>query len=244
MNRTDIRDLVTDVGYTRFFQASWLQSMYTGVDAERVSALDAGNRLTQIVALRPLELESRQRDTLKFVYTINDETLLQPFTIYGSGARTVVIPTGRYDFDDFGFDLATGAQRRYSGKFNVRTGDFYDGERLNLGGEFLWKPSRHFSFRFAYDWNDIDLPQGEFITRLTRVTAEIAFTSRLNWINLVQYDDVSEILGIHSRLQWIPRAGQEMFLVLNRSFEDFDKNNSYSSMMQELIAKVGYTFRF
>jgi hypothetical protein len=113
-----------------------------------------------------------------------------------------------------------------------------------MGGEFSWKPSRHFNLLAGYDWNRIELPYGNFITRLTRMTAEIAFTSRINWINLVQYDDVSEVFGFHSRLQWIPRAGQEYFLVLNRNFEDFNKDNSFGSVTSEMVAKASYTFRF
>ena len=66
----------------------------------------------------------------------------------------------------------------------------------------------------------------------------------MNWISLFQYDDVSEVFGIQSRLGWIPRAGQEMFLVFNRSFQDFDKDGRLQSVNSELSAKVSYTFRF
>jgi hypothetical protein len=98
--------------------------------------------------------------------------------------------------------------------------------------------------RLAYDWNDIELPQGDFVTRLMSATAEVGFSSRWNWINLFQYDDVSEVFGIHSRLVWIPQAGREIFLVLNRNFQDVDKDNSFQSVTSDLTAKVSYTFRF
>lgn len=243
VSRTGIAENFLGISHVWRFPR-FVQSINSDIEFDHIESLDTGDRLTGILALRVLELETRTRDTLKTFFIRSNEVLLAPFTIYNSGGRQVVILAGDYRFDEYGFDIETGAQRRYSGKLNFRTGEFYDGDRLNFGGEFTWKPSRHFLLTAAYDWNRIELPVGEFITRLTRFTAEVAFSSRINWINLVQYDDVSEVFGLHSRLQWIPRAGQEFFLVLNRNFEDFNKDNSFDSVTSELTAKASYTFRF
>lgn len=244
VNRTDIRETTADVGYTRIVGGSLLQSIYAGVDAQRLTSLADGDLLTFIVAVRPLELESRGRDTLRFVHVSNEERIVQPFEIYSTTLRSVVVPTGRYKFNDYGFDLVTGPQRTFAGEFRYRTGDFYDGERVNLGGKFVWKQSRYLTLRLAYDWNQVELPQGEFITRLMSATAELGMSPQLNWINLLQYDDVSEVFGLHSRIVWIPKAGREMFLILNRNFQDFDKDDAFESVTSELTAKLNYTFRF
>lgn len=244
VNRVDVREMSTDMGYTNMIVGDLLQSVYTGVDAQRVTSLQDNDVLTQIIALRPLELESRGRDTLRFIYTVNDENLLRPFTIYNTRQRTVTVPTGRYDFEDYGFDIVTGPQRRVGGELRFRTGDFYDGERTNVGGKFFWRQSRYLTMRLAYDWNHVELPHGRFITRLMTAATDVGLSSRWNWISLFQYDDVSEVFGIHSRLVWIPKAGREMFLVLNRNFQDVDKDNSFQSVTSELTAKVSYTFRF
>ncbi len=243
VSRAGIRDKWAGMGYVWRFADSTIISTNTEVDVLQVSDIDTRERLTEVFAVRQ-ETETQGRDLLKLFFLDTKDRLILPFTIYSTPGRQVVVPVGDYRFAEYGFDIETGAQRRYSGKVNFRTGEFYDGDRLNAGGEFTWKPSRHFLLTAAYDWNRIELPYGEFITRLTRLTAEVAFSSRINWINLVQYDDVSEVFGWHSRLQWIPRAGQEFFLVLNRSFEDFNKDNSFHSVTSELTAKASYTFRF
>ena len=95
-----------------------------------------------------------------------------------------------------------------------------------------------------YDWNDIVLPDGRFISRLLGFTTEVAFSSTLFWVNLIQYDNDSEEVGINSRLQWIPRAGQEGFIVLNHNLQDFDKDNTFDSQRADLSLKFNYTFRF
>jgi hypothetical protein len=113
-----------------------------------------------------------------------------------------------------------------------------------VGGEVGWKPSPRFNMRFRYDWNDIELPDGDFISRLFQIGTEVALNLRLTWINLIQYDNSSEVLGFNSRVQWIPKAGQKGFIVLNHNLQDRDKDNSFVSDVSDFSVKFSYTFRF
>jgi hypothetical protein len=72
----------------------------------------------------------------------------------------------------------------------------------------------------------------------------VVVSSALSWSNFVQYDNVSETIGINSRVHWIPQAGREMFLVFNYGLQDFDLDNRFRSDVSDLILKIGYTFRF
>jgi hypothetical protein len=96
----------------------------------------------------------------------------------------------------------------------------------------------------SYDWNDIKLPQGDFITRLTSLTTEVNFSPTLYWVNLIQYDNVSEVLGVNARVVWIPTAGQEGLIVVNHSLQDRDQDNSFQSELSDITIKLSYTFRF
>ena len=118
------------------------------------------------------------------------------------------------------------------------------GTRENIGGDVAWRQSRHFGLTLRYDRNAIELPQGAFVTRLMRFTTEVNFSSTVYWVNLIQYDDVSEVVGVNARLVWIPTAGQEGLLVLNHSLQDRDRNNSFRSELLDLNVKLSYTFRF
>ena len=107
-----------------------------------------------------------------------------------------------------------------------------------------WRPTRHFRIAAEYEYNDVTLPEGDFIARLARLTLEAAFSSTLSWVNLIQYDNVSESIGVNSRLHWVPQAGREGFVVLNHNLEDPDGDNEFHSTFSEATVKFGYTFRF
>lgn len=243
INRSNIRDYTADVGYTHFFNDSFLQSAYFGLDAQRINVID-GDLQSQVIALRLLEIDTNTRDRLSVNYQQNKENVLAPFAVYRAPDRSVFIQPGRYSFDEQSIAINTAGQREFSGRFSVTNGDFYNGKRNNINGSVAWTQSRNFVMSMSYDWNDISLPQGDFVTRLTSVSTQVAFSSTLYWVSLVQYDNLSEEIGINTRIQWIPRAGQEGFIVLNYNLQDKDKNNAFEAASSDLAVKFKYTFRF
>jgi len=110
--------------------------------------------------------------------------------------------------------------------------------------ETTWRPSKHFNFSLGGRLTDIDLPEGRFISRVLNFKAAWVFSSKLSWSNLIQYNNVSETAGLNSRLHWVPKAGQDVFLVLNQGWQDLDLDNSFTRTKQDLTLKASYTFRF
>jgi hypothetical protein len=243
INRTNIRDYMMDTGYTHFFDNSFLQTAYVGLDAQRINVIDGGLQ-SQVLSFRLLELEANTRDRVALRYQQNREVVLSPFTLYSEPGRQVQIAPGDYEFDEFTASVNTGNQREFSGGLSFTSGDFYNGSRNNINASLTWIQSRYFVMSTNYDWNNIELPQGDFITRLTSLSTQVAFSSTLFWVSLLQYDNLSEELGINTRLQWIPKAGQEGFIVLNYNLQDKDKDNSFVAATAELSVKFRYTFRF
>jgi hypothetical protein len=243
VNRSNIRDQALDIGFTHYLQNSFVQSVYGGLDAQRIDVLGGGLQ-TQVLRARLLEVETNSRDGFELNYIANKEVVAQPFNIYEDNSRQVVIAPGSYAFEETRIGLSTANQRRFSGSVTYQTGNFYNGTRTNVDGSLSWKQSRKFILSLNYDWNDIELPQGQFITRLVGLTTQYSFTPTLAWITLMQYDNVSEQLGVNTRLHWIPTAGQEGFVVLNHNLQDVDKDNAFESSLSELNVKFKYTFRF
>jgi hypothetical protein len=246
VNQTDVRDHALDVGYRHFLpQGGYFRSMFGGVDAYRAEYLDDGSVNNENVGLRA-SINNIAGDNLYTRFIRSRETLREDFTIYRSPDRShqVTIPDGAYRFDEAVVGLDFASQRRLSGSMSVRWGDYYDGSRMQHSTDFLYRPSAHFGFGLQYTMNDIELPHGNFTTRLYGLQSRIAFTNRLSWSTLVQYDNVSEGMGINSRLHWIPEAGRQVFVVLNYALSDPDRDNRFHSVNADLSAKVNYTLRF
>ena len=242
VSRSGVRDQSAEVGYT-WFKSGALQQIFSGLDFQVIDLL-AGELQTKKISATPIEVQTPGRDILKIRYIANEENVLAPFVLYKDQTRTVAVSPSVYNFDRYGFDIETGSQRKVSGTFQYRAGDFYGGDRLFYDASVNFKPSKYFSIGARYEWNDIELPEGDFITRLVSLTTGWTFSSQLSWVTLFQYDNLSEVLGINSRLHWIPREGREGFIVLNHNVQDFDKNDSFSSMTSDLTMKFSYTFRF
>jgi hypothetical protein len=243
INRTDIRDYSADIGYTKFMSNQFLQTVFSGVEASRINSLGGGLQ-SEVMQFRLLEVETNSRDRANFQYIRNHEVVQRPFTIYSEPGRQVQITPGDYEFDEYSVGVGTGNQRRVAGFLNYTQGDFYNGTRQNINVNAQWNQSRYFLLTLSQDWNSIELPQGSFITRLSSVNAQVAFSSQLFWVSLIQYDNISEEVGINTRLHWIPKAGQEGFIVLNYNLQDKDKDNTFHSASSDLSIKFKYTFRF
>jgi hypothetical protein len=202
-----------------------------------VDRLDGGLD-SSLISFRFLDISNHSSDRLQAKYRLKEEGLTEPFEI----SPGVIIPPGSYSFDDYGISINTGRHRKLSGDASTFKGTDFDGEKLSISGGLAWKPSKHFNIQGRYQYNDFELPQGNFITRLITLQSDIVFSDTLSWSNLMQYDNVSNNLGINSRVHWIPEAGREMFFVINHNL--LDGTDGFKSEQSDIILKVNYTFRF
>jgi hypothetical protein len=167
------------------------------------------------------------------------EGLRDPFEI----ADGVTLPPAVYSWDEYNVGLQTGRQHKLGGAVFFRGGHFYDGTRKRVTTVFGWRPSAHFQANLRYQVNDVALPEGNFTTRLLRVELDTAFNSTLSWVNLIQYDNVSNTAELNSRLHWIPQAGREGYIVFDHLLSD-SGNGHFSPLTSNATIKFSYTFRF
>jgi hypothetical protein len=237
-NRCAVRDTTSELGYTYRPRDRYVQSVYTSLNAQRIELLEGGI-LTETAVL-PLEITNRTADVLRYVERSERQVLRVPFEI----SAGIVISPGDYSFGDSGVEIVTGTHRKFAGTLRIIDGDFYDGRRKTQFGDLTWRPTPHFRTNVSYEYNEVTLPAGDFETRLVRLGFDVIFSSTWSWVNLIQYDNVSDTAGVNMRLHWIPQAGREVFFVINQNLEDFDTDGSFHSLVTDYTAKVSYTFRF
>ncbi len=184
-----------------------IRSMLAGFNGERSEWLD-GQLQSQVIRYRLMEIENRLGDKLA-VQAVDDEEMLRlPFDIF----RGVTIPVGAYRFKNLRVSMDTADQRKVWGNAAYQTGEFYAGDRTEISGSVNWRPTARLRTSVGYVFNDIDLPEGSFVTRLVQLRTDVAFSSKLSWVTRIQYDNASELMGINMRLHWTPEAGRDVYL--------------------------------
>ena len=234
------------------------RSFYTG----NILFLDALGRMDSNILIRTLLVNHREvvlqvgggivdeslpqeelqetRDKISVNYFLNDENLDSDFEI----SDGVIIPAGDYSFDQYCLNVETAEYRKISVMGNYCGGEFFGGNQDSAGVKILWRPNRHFKIAARFDFNEFDLPFGSFKTKLLSLRADIAFTNTWSWENYLQYDDVSDTFGINSILRYVPRAGREIVLVMNREYVDPLQDRDFEIVYSDLTFKFSYTFRF
>jgi hypothetical protein len=239
LNRPGVRTLYLSTAYTHRPAEGLLRAIAGGYEAERIELID-GELQSQVVEYQLFALESRVGDELDLQYEAEQEQLDEDFEIYDG----IIIPLGHYSFSNTRLSFNTADQRKVWGGFGYQFGEFFDGDRTEISAEISWRPSGRLRTGFGYELNDIELPQGSFVTRLVEFRTDVAFSSKLSWVTRIQYDNVSELMGVNLRLHWVPEAGREGFFVINHNLEDFDLDNRFHSALSEASVKFSYTFRF
>jgi hypothetical protein len=239
INRRGVTDYTFDTSYTLRPRSGPIQSVKSSFDAQRFELAD-GRLQSQSLNLRPFFFTSRNGDSADLIYRDYTEVLFAPFNI----SAGIVIPTGEYEFHDTGGQVRTSSHRRVAGLLRFVDGTFYGGTRTDRVGELTWRPSAKFRANVSYNFSEIGLPQGDFETRLVRVGLDYVLSSRMSWVNLIQYDNISEAIGVNMRWHWIPEAGRELYFVINHNLADPDRDNTFESTSADVTAKINYTFRF
>ena len=238
-SRTDVVDTEAEAGYRWRPKDSWIRAIYSGVEGQVVNAINGQDR-SQEVNLKFTEIENQTADRLELEHSFVEERLTESFEI----SDGIVIPAGTYSFDHSCGTIYTGEQRVVATETTVCKGGFYDGDIFVVATRTTWRPSPHWRIAVGGEYNDVDLPQGDFITRLLMLNVDIAFNVAWSWENFFQYDNDSETIGVNSILRWIPRAGREAVLAINSQLEDFDRDRSFHSYTSDMTLKLSYTFRF
>ncbi len=218
----------------------WLREVQQFISFQDFRNNTTGEVETQNFFFRPARVTNHRGDRYGFLYRHEREVITQPFEI----SDGVVIQPGDYSFGSVRYELQLSGERALAPEIEVNQGEFYDGDWLQIESSLDWRPSSRWYVRLGYQYTDVELPAGNFTTRLIQVRANLAFNARWSWVNLIQYDNVSGTAGINSRLRWNPRAGENLYIVLNHESEAMAAFSGLDSRASQFSVKYSKTFRF
>jgi len=189
-----------------------------------------------------LRVEMHSGDNLQFETSPSYEYLKNDFAI----ADGIVLPAGTdYQFTRFSLSANTANKRIVSFQPRLEWGTFYSGDRLEAGVGMGLRPRPGVTVNLSYEFNDVNLAEGSFQTKLYRLVADTQFSPFMYLVNNIQYDSVSRILGWQSRFRWILTPGNDIFFVYTHNWLDpSDPTMGFKTLDRRGAAKVVYTKRF
>jgi hypothetical protein len=138
-----------------------------------------------------------------------------------------------------------GQQRRLSGNVLFEKGSFYNGDRtaltfnrsrINVSPQLSLEPS------ISLNW--IELPTGDFTTKLVGSRVTYTITPLMFASTLVQYNSSTHTVSANARLRWEYAPGSELFVVYNEERDSEAAALAPALFNRAFIVKVNRFLRF
>ena len=242
-NRTGVRLVGGNIGYNHVLaDPGFVREIEALINFSRWEYLDTGRVQSQVTEIEFPRLRTTSGDFMRLEYKLTKEGLLpgeQPLAPIG-----IFIPPGEYSFNRYSLYMRSASYRPVSFELFTDHGPYYNGDRERIRTEVEWRPNMHFGLEFEIEFSRYEFPGVTAITRQITMESEIAFDSHWSITALTQYDNVSDEIGINTRLRYNIEAGRDFWLVLNHNMVEDPLDGNFRSTETLAAVKLRYTFRF
>ena len=162
------------------------------------------------------------------------EGLDQPFEV----SPGVVVPAGTYRSTHTAFRTHTDSRKWISATFDWDYGGFLSGHQNSTAPGIILRRGGTMSLAARWLRNDIELPEGSFVTNLANLRATYNFSPLVLVQALVQYNDRTSRWSSNVRFSWLRTAGTGLYIVYNDT-EAFD---GLGPVNRSLVIKYSHQF--
>jgi hypothetical protein len=224
----------------------WIRSFNFGASLTsqwQLSGGGAGRLEQQDIRLDLFSVNFESGDRISFSATRTDDYLDFSFPI-SSG---ITLLPGDYQWWEYQVFASTAPNRKAGFFGSYSRGGFWNGDRNSLFGGLNLRPSAGFNLRLSTQRNNVSLPAGDFQANVYGLTSQWTPTPWVAFTNQIQYDDVSEVVGLFLRLRWIVRPGNDVFLVYTHNWQNLGGGILEDPQLRTLSnggsVKLNYTYR-
>ena len=251
------KDFNPEVGFLR--RTDFTRSFASGRFSPRPRNLRAVRKFTFEGSLEYFEngagqVESRQQtaqfgtefdnsDTLTVEGNANYDLLLTPFR----PSAGVAIPAGGYHYNDLSVRYNMGQQRRLSGNLSLQLGEYYSGTIRTVSfSQGRLSILKQLSIEPRVSISKVDLPTGNFTTRLFSARTDYGFSPRMFASALLQYSSADHTFSSNLRFRWEYQPGSEFFVVWTdeQNTNPLDPRATFSLRNRAFVVKMTRLFRF
>ena len=223
----------------RFENHRWIRGIQLRANADINTSL-RNQVIDRNIRLTPMEIEFHSGDSIETQLFKQTENLDEDFEI----SDGVILPAGSgFDWLRYQVGFDTAEHRVVSGRAEYSFGNFWNGDRRELSLDVTLRPRPGLFLHFSSEFNDVNLPQGSFVTKLYRLDARTQFNPWISLSNNVQYDTESSELGWQLRFRWIQKPGDDVFFIWTQNWRD-EFGNRFASLDRRGVAKIVRTIRF
>ena len=165
------------------------------------------------------------------------DRLSEPFEV----SDGVTIPPWRYHWRQYRLKASTAQKRRFYTQVTWWFGGFYDGHIDQAVWTGAWNPTALLTVEFTGEHNRVALPSGRFTQTLSGTRIRVNMSSDLSVDSYVQYDTVSDSLGMNTRLRGTFRPEGDLFVVYNHNVRSLVDRWQLDS--NQLVIKLQYAWR-
>ncbi len=117
-------------------------------------------------------------------------------------------------------NFQSNARKKFYYGFQTRLGQYYNGHRANIDGNFSYRLQPHAIISLDYSFNHISLPSGYNSVDLLVLSPKFDFTfsRKLFWTTYIQYNNQISNVNINSRLQWRFKPVSDLFIVYTDNY--------------------------
>jgi Domain of unknown function (DUF5916) len=169
---------------------------------------------------------------------LTQEGVRVPFQIYPG----IFVPAGSYNNVEVQPVIMTNQGRAVSANLQTFFGGFFSGHRKTINPTVRFRAGQQLTGEVSYSRNDVDLPQGDFVTNLVRTRLSYSFTPRLFVQSLVQYNDRADVWSMNLRVGWLQAANTGLFVVYNDTRGLYDLNPTPQREDRSLVIKFSRMF--
>ncbi|MCA1801765.1 MAG: hypothetical protein LC662_04850, partial [Rhodothermaceae bacterium] len=153
-----------------------------------------------------------------------------------------IMPAGEYRNTIVNLEVASPPARRIYLVAEAGYQGFWTGTRTDISGSMTVRPYPGINLTGDWQRSVVDLAEGSFSTDLFRFRGNVDLTPNISFTSIVQYDNLSELVGFYQRMRWIIRPGADLFLVYSMNW--LNEEDRLRPLETSGGIKLTYTFRF
>ncbi len=174
-------------------------------------------------------------DSIMFFGKREFESLDEVFEI----REGVIIPSGGYQFSGLGGRISTSDSRPVNATTGFEFGNFYNGGIRRFYVHVTLKPTGRMSLESSYQFNQVNLPDGNFDANLFNSRFNYSFSTSLFAKLFAQWNQETNVLSTNLLINYIYRPGSDFYFVFNQTY-DTDRTTKTSLVDSTVVGKFTY----